>query len=277
MSLARTLAIALTGLQGQLVEVECDISAGLPGLSFTGLPDASVNESRERLRSALQNSDAVWPNKKVTVALLPADLRKVGSRFDLAVGLAVLAADGQVPVDSVAGAVWIAELGLDGRLRPVRGVLPSVLAARRLGVERVVVAAANAAEAALIEGIDVRSAEQLRDVVAWLTKTGPALDPVDAGPAPAASGDALDLSDVVGQTLAKRALEIAAAGRHHIFMVGAPGAGKTMLAERLPGLLPSLGDRASLEVTAVHSIAGLLGDRPQLLRRPPLQAPHHTT
>jgi magnesium chelatase family protein len=277
MSLARTLAIALTGLQGQLVEVECDISAGLPGLSFTGLPDASVNESRERLRSALQNSDAVWPNKKVTVALLPADLRKVGSRFDLAVGLAVLAADGQVPVDSVAGAVWIAELGLDGRLRPVRGVLPSVLAARRLGVERVVVAAANAAEAALIEGIDVRSAEQLRDVVAWLTKSGPALDPVDAGPAPAASGDALDLSDVVGQTLAKRALEIAAAGRHHIFMVGAPGAGKTMLAERLPGLLPSLGDRASLEVTAVHSIAGLLVDRPQLLRRPPLQAPHHTT
>jgi magnesium chelatase family protein len=277
MALARTLAIALTGLEGQLVEVECDISAGLPGLSFTGLPDASVNESRDRLRSAVQNSDADWPRRKVTVALLPADLRKIGSRFDLAVALAVLAADEQVPVEAVADAVWIAELGLDGRLRPVRGVLPSVLAARRLGVERVVVAAANAAEAALIDGVDVRCAEQLRDVVAWLSGTGPALDEVQPGPAPPAPPEPRDLSDVVGQTAAKRALEIAAAGGHHLFMIGAPGAGKTMLAERLPGLLPELGDRASLEVTAVHSIAGLLGDRPQLVRRPPLQAPHHTS
>jgi magnesium chelatase family protein len=277
MGLARTLAVALTGLEGQLVEVECDISAGLPGLSFTGLPDASVMESRDRLRSAVLNSDAEWPNAKVTVALLPADLRKVGSRFDLAVGMAVLAAGGQVPADSVAGAVWIAELGLDGRLRPVRGVLPSVLAARRLGARRVVVAESNAAEAALVADVDVRCAPRLKDVVAWLTGAGPALEPVQQGFAPTGEAGVPDLADVAGQVPAKRALEIAAAGGHHLYLVGAPGAGKTMLAERLPGLLPRLGDAASMEVTAVHSIAGLLGDRPQLVRRPPLQAPHHTT
>jgi magnesium chelatase family protein len=276
MPLARTLAVALTGLDGQLVEVECDMSTGLPGLSFTGLPDASVNESRDRLRSALGNSGASWPGGKVTVALLPADVRKVGSRFDLAVGMAVLAADEQIPLDSVAGAVWIAELGLDGRLRPVRGVLPSVLAARRLGVRRVVVASANAAEAALVCDMDVRSADRLREIIDWLTGQGPALETVTEATVAELEPESSDLADVVGQATAKRALEIAAAGGHHLFMTGAPGVGKTMLAERLPGVLPRLSDRASLEVTAVHSIAGLLPDRPQLVRRPPLQAPHHT-
>jgi magnesium chelatase family protein len=276
MALARSLAIALTGLEGHLIEVECDISSGLPGLSFTGLPDPSVMESRDRLRSAVVNSGADWPQQKVTVALLPADLRKVGSRFDLAVGLAVLAAGGQVPTDAIARTAWIAELGLDGRLRPVRGVLPAVLAARRFGVSQVVVAAPNAAEAALVSDIDVRSATRLREVIEWLTGEGPSLEPVAATREAPIPPEAVDLADVAGQTPAKRALEIAAAGGHHLFMVGAPGAGKTMLAERLPGLLPLLGDRASMEVTAVHSIAGALGDRPQLVRRPPLQAPHHT-
>jgi magnesium chelatase family protein len=276
MALGRTCAIALTGLDGQLVEIECDISAGLPGLSFTGLPDASVNESRDRLRAALVNSGAEWPHHKVTVALLPADVRKVGSRFDLAVGMAVLAAAGNVPADAVAGTVWLAEVGLDGKLRPVRGVLPSVLAARRLGFTRVVVAAANAAEAALVDGMDVRSASLLRDVIDWLRAEGPPLEPVSAAPAPAPDAAGVDLADVAGQAVAKRALEIAAAGGHHVYMVGAPGAGKTMLAERLPGILPALSERASMEVTAVHSIAGLLGEHPQLVRCPPLQAPHHT-
>jgi magnesium chelatase family protein len=278
MGLARTLAVALTGVDGQLVEVECDISGnGLPGLSFTGLPDASVNESRDRLRSALANSDAQWPNVKVTVALLPADVRKVGSRFDLAVGIAVLAAHGQIPVDSVAGAVWIAELGLDGRLRPVRGVLPSVLAAQRMGARRVVVAGANAAEAALVSEMDIRCADRLRDVIGWLSGTGPPLEAVSPSTADEpVDAAAPDLADVVGQTVAKRALEIAAAGGHHLFMTGTPGAGKTMLAERLPGLLPRLSDQAAVEVTAVHSIAGLLSERAHLVRRPPLQAPHHT-
>jgi magnesium chelatase family protein len=276
MALGRSRAIALTGLDGRPVEIECDISSGLPGLSFTGLADTSVVESRERVRSALVNSGADWPRTKVTVALFPADVRKVGSRFDLAVGLAVLAAAGQVPSDAVAEGFWISELGLDGRLRPVRGILPSVLAARRLGAKRVVVASGNAAEAALVSGIDVRSAERLSEVVDWLTGTGPALSAIAPDAEDEADAGVPDLADVAGQIAAKRALEIAAAGAHHLYMVGSPGAGKTMLAERLPGLLPPLRDWASLEVTAVHSIAGLLDERARLVRQAPLQAPHHT-
>ena len=277
MGLSRTQAIALTGLDGELVEIECDLGAGLPGLSFTGLPDASVMESRDRLRAAVHNSGVDWPNRRMTVALLPADVRKVGSRFDLAVCLAVLAAAGAVPAAAVRDTAWIGELGLDGALRPVRGVLPSVLAARRCGIRRVVVAAANGQEAALVDGIEVRSADHLRDVIAFLTGSGPALThAVPAVPGAHVTEPGPDLADVAGQVAAKRALEIAAAGGHHLYLVGAPGAGKTMLAERLPGLLPELDNRAALEVTAVHSVVGMLRDRPELVRRPPLQAPHHT-
>jgi magnesium chelatase family protein len=277
MPLARTLAMTLVGLEGQLIEVECDISSGLPGLSLTGLPDTSVVESRDRVRSAIANCGAEWPRQKITVALLPADVRKIGSRFDLALALAVLAAAEQVPVEAVAGVLWIAELGLDGRLRPVRGVLPAVLAARRCGVRRVVVAPGNAAEAALVAGLEVRAAGDLREILDWLTGRRPPLDPVAAGPTDPTEAPVGDLADVAGQQSAKRALEIAAAGGHHVSMVGVPGAGKTMLASRLPGILPLLDDAASMEVTAVHSVAGLLGERPRLVRRPPLQAPHHTT
>lgn len=276
MGLARAYAVGLSGIDGELVEVECDISAGLPGVSFTGRAGASVVESRDRLRAAVHNSGAGWPNRKITVALLPADTPKTGSRFDLAVGLAVLAADGQVPAAGVAGAAWIAELGLTGALRPVTGVLPSVLAARERGVRRVVVAAGNGAEAALVDGVDVRVADDLAEIVQWLTGDGPALRPAAAAPDDVPSGPVPDLADVAGQPTAKRALEIAAAGGHHLYLVGSPGAGKTMLAERLPGLLPPLDDAASLEVTAVHSIAGRLGAAAALVRRPPMQAPHHT-
>ena len=275
MTLARTHAVALSGLEGRVVEVQCDISTGLPGVYFTGLADASVTESRDRLRAAVHNCGGTWPNQRITVALLPADVRKSGSRFDLAVGVAILAASGQVPLQSVSQAAWIAELGLDGRLRAVSGVLPSVLAARAAGLRRVVVADANAGEAALVGDMDVRSAEHLSDVVGWLTGDGPTLPPAS----PSGFGDAPnlpDLADVAGQGLAKRALEIAAAGGHHTCLIGTPGAGKTMLAERLSGLLPPLTDEQSLEVTAVHSIAGLLGDPARLVRYAPLQAPHHT-
>ena len=276
MALARTLAVALHGISGQLVEVEADISAGIPGLSFTGLGDVSVVESRDRIRAAIVNSGLDWPIRKITVALLPADVRKVGSRFDLATALALIAASGQVRAESVADAVWIAELGLDGRLRPVPGVLPAVLAAARAGVRRVVVSTANAAEAALVGGVDVRAAADLREMVGWLRGESPAPPVAVRQPsAPDRAGD-VDLADVAGQGAAKRALEIAAAGGHHVFLLGAPGAGKTMLAERLPSLLPELDDESALQVTAVHSVAGRLGRQAHLVRRPPLQAPHHT-
>lgn len=276
MALARTLGVSLSGVSGHLIEIEADISGGMPGLAFTGLADTSVVESRDRIRAAMVNSGVDWPNRKITVALLPADVPKVGSRFDLAMALAMLAAAGEVHADAVAAAVWIAELGLDGRLRPVRGVLPSVLTAQRAGVRRVVVAPANAAEAALVTDMDVRAARDLREVLEWLRGEAPApsaaVAETDAGPPPATP----DLADVAGQSAAKRALEVAAAGGHHVYLLGAPGAGKTMLAERLPGLLPPLDDAAALEVTAVHSVAGRLAREARLIRRAPLQAPHHT-
>ena len=275
MSLACTRAVALTGVRAQLVEVEADLGQGLPGLGFTGLADTSVVESRDRIRAAIQNCGVEWPNRKITVALLPADLRKVGSRFDLAVAMAVLAASERIRADAVREVVWIAELGLDGRLRPVRGVLPSIAALRGHGVRRVVVAPGNGAEAALVPDLDLRVAEDIGQIIAWFDGDGPPLDaPQPAGPA---AGRAYpDLADVAGQSLAKRAVEVAAAGGHHVFLEGAPGAGKTMLAERLPGLLPELDDQAALEVTAVHSVAGLLGEPASLVRRAPFQAPHHS-
>ncbi|MFN2518488.1 MAG: YifB family Mg chelatase-like AAA ATPase [Jatrophihabitantaceae bacterium] len=276
MALARTLGVALIGVSGQIVEIESDISAGLPGMSFTGLADTSVVESRYRIRAAVLNSGVAWPNRKITVALLPADVRKVGSRFDLAVALAVLASTGELRVDTIAEVAWIAELGLDGRLRPVRGVLPSVLTAQGEGVRRVVVAPGNAAEAALVRGMDVRAARDLREVLDWLRGDGAAPAVAQPGEDADPGLEGGDLADVAGQAAAKRALEVAAAGGHHVYLVGAPGAGKTMLAERLPGLLPALDDAAALEVTAVHSVAGQLPERARLVRRAPLQAPHHT-
>jgi len=275
MALARTWAIALTGVDAHLVEIEADSAPGIPGVTFTGLADTSVVESRDRIRAAVFNSQAKWPNRRMTVAMLPADVRKVGSRFDLAVAMALLACSDQVPAQSIDGAAWIAELGLDGRLRSVRGVLPSVVRARELGVKRVVVAEGNGAEAALVPGLDVRVAHNLGEIIAWLTGEGPVLRPAQPNVDSSDQASRPDLADVAGQTLAKRAVELAAAGGHHLFLEGAPGAGKTMLAARLPGLLPDLDDAAALEVSAVHSVAGLLGERAQLIRVPPFQAPHH--
>jgi magnesium chelatase family protein len=276
MGLARTLGVGLTGISAQLVEIEADLGQGLPGMTFTGLADTAVRESVHRIRSAVQNSDATWPNRRITVALLPADLRKVGSRFDLAIAMAVLASDDAVPAGSVREIAWIAEVGLDGRLRPVPGVLPSVAAVQDCPGMTVVVAPANGAEAALVPGVDVRVATDLREIMAWLNGEGPP----PAAPAPLPPDEPApggpDLGEVAGQALAKRAIEVAAAGGHHVYLVGAPGAGKTMLAERLPGLLPPLTDVEALGVTAVHSVAGLLGPHARLIRRAPLQAPHHT-
>jgi len=279
MPLARTLSVALVGVAGRLVEIEADLSTGLPGLTFTGLADTAVLESRDRIRSAVQNSGFGWPNRRMTVALLPADLRKHGSMFDLALAMAVLAAAGEVPAAAAGGVCWLGELGLDGRLRPVRGVLPAVLAARAHAVATVVVPAANAAEAALVPGLRVLSAGSLAEAVAALRPGGrplpaaaeraePTVDPAVAVP---------DLAEVVGQPVGRRAVEIAAAGGHHLLLEGAPGAGKTMLAERLPSILPPLEESEALEVTAIHSVAGVLPVGAGLIQRPPLQLPHHTS
>jgi len=275
MGLARTLSVALAGVSGKLVEVETDLSAGLPGLTFTGLPDVSVTEARDRVRAAVLNSGFQWPSQRITVALLPADLRKNGSMFDLALALSVLAASKVVPAKHISGVVWLGELGLDGRLRAVRGVLPAVLAARDAGVKVVVVPLGNAHEAALVGDLDVRAAGSLAEVVHSVRGEGPELGEAIPG-GHRDEGELPDLVDVVGQELARRALEIAAAGAHHLLFEGVPGAGKTMLAERLPGILPPLDDLAALEVTAVHSVAGLLPSGVGLMRRPPLQMPHHT-
>lgn len=277
MTLASTFGVTLAGVAGQLVEIEADVSAGLPGLSFTGLPDKSVLESRDRMRAALVNSGIGWPNRKITLALLPADLHKIGSRFDLAMAVALLAAAGEIAPGLPARTAWLAELGLNGRLRAIRGVLPSVLAAKRGGITRVIVARGNAGEAALVDGVEVRAARDLAELIAWLRAEGEPPPLAAAGPDPDdPDPGGGDLADVAGQAEAKRALEIAAAGSHHLYFVGAPGAGKTMLAERLPGLLPALDTDAALEVTAVHSVAGRLLEQARLVRRPPLQAPHHT-
>jgi len=275
MALARALSVALLGVEGQIVDVEADLADGLPGLTMIGLPDAALHEARDRIRAAIVNSGESWPSRRITLALLPATLPKRGSLFDVALAVAVLAAAGAVPVEPLGGVVLLGELGLDGRLRPTRGVLPAVLTAARDGVRRVVVPQPNAGEAALVPDVDVRGAERLADLLAFLR--GDRGRTVVGQPSAVAEDSPVeDLCDVVGQAVGRRAMEVAAAGGHHAFLGGPPGAGKTMLAERLPGLLPPLGDAEALEVTAVHSVAGTLPAGAPLLRRPPYQAPHHT-
>lgn len=284
MALARTRGVALIGVEGHLVDVEADLSPGVPSYSLVGLPDTSLSESRDRVRAALLNSGQDWPStRRVTVNLSPASLPKRGSSFDLAIAAALLAAQQEVPPDVFAPVVLIGELGLDGRVRAVRGVLPAVAAAARAGAESVVVPAANAAEASLVPGVRVTGVASLRALIAQARGQEPPDEPADPAPTTKTEpdeGDAHtpDLADVLGQPTARFLLEVAAAGGHHLLMLGPPGAGKTMLAERLPGLLPPLDRESALEVTAVHSVAGTLrgGGSTPLLRVPPFQAPHHT-
>ncbi|ANP73049.1 YifB family Mg chelatase-like AAA ATPase [Cryobacterium arcticum] len=277
MGLARTRSVALIGLAGSIVEVEADISSQLPGLRLIGLPDAALAEAAERVRAAAKNSGCALNPHKLTVNLSPAALRKHGSGFDLAIALACLAADGVVPAESVGAVLHIGELALDGRLRPTPGMLPAVIAAARWGYRTVMVPAGNSDEAALVPGIRVIGVASLRDALIW---HGARLEPiaVDVLTAPAEEDsvdESLDLIDVVGNDEAILALQVAAAGGHHVFMLGPPGAGKTMLAARLPGLLPDLGPAASLEVSSLRSLSGRPVGR-SLITRPPLEAPHHT-
>jgi magnesium chelatase family protein len=274
MSYAKVLSAGLVGVRGHRVEVEVDLANGLPGVVLSGLPDTALHEARDRVRAAIVNSGRTWPNRRITINLLPAALPKHGSGFDLAVACGVLAGAGDVPPAALERVVVIGELGLDGTVRPVRGVLPMVLAAARAGARRVIVPRDNAAEAALIPEVTVKGTDTLHRLVEFLLGRERLLDPPPAPATDRVAGP--DLADVVGQPRGRRALEVAAAGNHHLAMVGPPGAGKTMLAARLPSILPGLDDQAALEVTALHSVAGALPPGAPLLRRPPFQAPHHT-
>src|SRR5579859_3914244 len=318
---ARTHSIALVGVEGHPVEIESDIENGLPCLYLVGLPDAALREARDRIRAAIINSYEQWPQRRITVGLSPASLPKRGSGFDLGIALSILAAAGAIPADAIDGVAFLGELGLDGRLRPVRGVLPAMAAAAGAGFVKVVVAQANAAEAALVPGLRVAGAPTLAALLAWLRgERGGAADEVGCVAADnalgASSGTAVtrplapgaevlarrrtgaagahaiaagapagasrerqprpDLSEVLGQPMARRAAEICAAGGHRLSLLGPPGAGKTMLAERLPTVMPMLDRAAALEVTAIHSVAGTLPAGSPLMTEPPFCAPHHT-
>ncbi|MFE7774777.1 YifB family Mg chelatase-like AAA ATPase [Streptomyces sp. NPDC057445] len=299
MGFARTCSVALVGVEGVVVEVQADLEPGVAAFTLVGLPDKSLVESRDRVRAAVVNSGAEWPQKKLTVGLSPASVPKGGSGFDLAVACAVLAADERIDPRGIADLVLVGELGLDGRVRPVRGVLPAVLAAAEAGYRQVVVPEQTAGEASLVPDVSVLGVRSLRQLIAVLNDepvpeeepygegrpdamlAGLMVPGAGVGTGLAASGAGGDgpwpeLADVAGQQAARTALEVAAAGAHHLLLQGPPGAGKTMLAERLPGLLPPLTRKESLEVTGVHSVAGILPPGEPLVRTPPYCAPHHS-
>jgi magnesium chelatase family protein len=275
MSIGSAWSIALTGLEGTLIEVEASITSGLPRTVLVGLPDSSLMEAKERCRDALHGAGFGWPGDHLTINLTPASMPKAGSHYDLAIVAAVLAAGGKIPHDVARQCVLMGELGLDGRVHPVRGVLPGVVAAVAAGRPKVVVPSTQVGEASLVEDAQVFGVSCLDDLIEVLH--GRPVVGAARTAAPSDEGDSAselpDMADVLGHPDARWAMEVAATGGHHVFLHGAPGAGKTMLAERLPGLLPPLSTPEALEVSAIHSLAGeqIRG----LIRRPPFSSPHH--
>ena len=273
--LGRTVTHALVGLEARKVEVEAHLQNGVPGLAIVGLADRACQEAKHRVRSGITSAELEWPSRRITVNLAPAGLRKEGSGFDLPIALAILAASRQFPVDRLASHAAIGELALDGRLRPVAGVLAAAEGARRAGLRRLLCAAESAAEAALA-GIEPVPARHLVEVVGYLRgeHEPEAVEVFSNGEAP--SVEYPDLADVRGQERARRALELAAAGGHNLLLAGPPGIGKSMLARRLPGILPPLTREEALEVTRIHSVAGLLSRNRPLIDHRPFRAPHHS-
>ncbi|MDJ0697115.1 YifB family Mg chelatase-like AAA ATPase [Mastigocoleus sp. MO_188.B34] len=276
--LARVWSASIVGIDAVKVGVEVDVSGGLPGIVILGLPDSAIQESKERVKATLKNAGFAFPMRKIVINLTPADLRKEGPCFDLPISVGILAASDQVKPELLGDYLFLGEVSLDGSLRPIAGVLPIAASAREMGIVGLVVPTDNAQEAAVVEGLKVHGFENVSQVADFLNEPQK-YQPVeleekqDVG---RTEFNRIDLKDVKGQSHARRALEIAAAGGHNLIFVGPPGSGKTMLARRLPGILPALDFAEALEVTRIHSVAGLLKNRGTLVRDRPFRSPHHS-
>lgn len=276
MSLAIAKCISLIGLNGSVIDVEADIGIGLPGYTLLGLPDAALSESRDRVRAALINSGEIWPNKRVTISLSPAWLPKRGSGFDLAIAAALLAASEVEPIDRLSNVIILGELTLEGKIKGILGILPALMAAKKAGFNKAIVPVVNAQEARLVNGLEIIAMSTLKECAIWIRTGESPTHPIGENYAENEDREELDLSEVGGQLQARKALEISAIGGHHLLMIGPPGAGKTMLAARLPSILPALDREGALEVTALHSLAGKVSSDSPLITQPPFVAPHHS-